>query len=490
MADRWLPTGRVRRAVTPARLIVEGAAAATLAKARAVRGGSLQEIAEDLAEDERLVAAAERIARQLGEMKGAAMKIGQILSFVDLGLVPEQFRGALAALQADAPPMPYELVEQVIVEELGARPEELFDYFSPVPIASASIGQVHMARGVRPGALDLVAARRTDGPALSGRLARGLGSGGDDEELVVKVQYPGVAKAIESDLKNAALLSLLGRVVQRLLADLVGRVDTKAIIEELRERATEELDYRIEARNQELFRELFEGDPTIEVPAVVPELSTERVLTSQYVDGLRWSAALEAPKERRDRWGQVIGRFQWLSMFGHGVTNLDPHPGNYLFHDDGHVTFLDFGACQQYTGEQLERLIGLVLAAMADTDEAVMASLERFGLIRKATGFDVDLLVRPVRLAFEPAMAEEQPFQFTRDFVAVQVAQALDLRFGKDELKLLQALDVPPELPMVLRVTVGIAGLLSQLGAAVDFQVVLDEALAGHPDYTPFSSRR
>jgi hypothetical protein len=128
-----------------------------------------------------------------------------------------------------------------------------------------------------------------------------------------------------------------------------------------------------------------------------------------------------------------------------------------------------------------------VLAAMADTDEAVMESLERFGLIRKATGFDVDLLVRPVRLAFEPAMADEQPFQFTQDFVATQVAQALDLRFGKDELKLLQALDVPPELPMVLRVTVGIAGLLSQLGAAVDFQVVLDEALEGHPGYTPFS---
>jgi predicted unusual protein kinase regulating ubiquinone biosynthesis (AarF/ABC1/UbiB family) len=458
VAERWLPTGRVRRAVTPARLIVEGAAAATLAKARAMKGGSLEEIAADLAEDERLVAAAERIARQLGEMKGAAMKLGQLLSFVDLGLVPEQFRGALAALQADAPPMPYELVEQVMVEELGAPPEELFDFFSRVPIASASIGQVHMAH-------------------------RG------DEELVVKVQYPGIAKAIESDLKNAALLSLLGRMVQRLLADLVGRVDTKAIIEELRERATEELDYRIEARNQERFRELFRDDPTVEVPYVVPELSTERVITSQYVDGLRWSAALEAPKELRDRWGQVIGRFQWLSLFGNGVTNLDPHPGNYLFHDDGHVTFLDFGACQEYTPEQLERLIGLVLAAMADTEEAVMASLERFGLIRKATGFDVDLLVRPIRLAFEPAMADEQPFQFTQDFVAKQVAQALDLRFGKDELKLLQALDVPPELPMVLRVTVGIAGLLSQLGAAVDFQVVLDEALAGHPGYTPFSTR-
>ncbi len=455
MAERWLPTGRVRRAVTPARLVVEGAAVAAVAKARAVRGGSIEDIATDLANDEKLVAAAGRIARRLGEMKGAAMKLGQILSFVDVGLVPEQCRGALTALQADAPPMPYPLVEQVVVEELGAPPHELFDSFSRVPIASASIGQVHMGH-------------------------RG------DQELVVKVQYPGVAKAVEADLRNGALLALLARVVQRLLADLVGNIDTKAVIEELRARATEELDYRIEAANQQAFADLFRDDPDIDVPEVVPELSTERVLTSAYVDGLRWSAALDAPKELRDRWGQVMGRFQWVSLFKHGIINLDPHPGNYLFHDDGHVTFVDFGACQRYTNEQLDRLIGLVLAAMATTDEEVLDGLLRFGLIRKTEGFDPELLVRPMRLAFEPAMAGEQPFEFSRDFVATQVAQALDLRFGKDELRLLQRLEVPPELPMVLRYTVGLAGILSQLGAAVDFQIVLDEALAGRAGYRPF----
>ena len=177
MADSWLPTGRVRRAITPARLIAEGAALAAVAKARALRGGDTKDIATELANDEKLTGAALRMARQLGEMKGAAMKIGQVLSFIDLGVVPEQFRGALAALQADAPPMPYAMVEEVVEEELGARPEAIFDFFSPVPIASASIGQVHMAH-------------------------RG------SEELVVKVQYPGVAKAIESDLRNAALLAL------------------------------------------------------------------------------------------------------------------------------------------------------------------------------------------------------------------------------------------------------------------------------------------
>jgi predicted unusual protein kinase regulating ubiquinone biosynthesis (AarF/ABC1/UbiB family) len=442
--------------VTPARLVVEGAAVAVMAKARALRGGTFDEIAADLAKDDKLAGAALRIARQLGEMKGAAMKLGQVLSFVDIGLVPEQYRGALEALQADAPPMPFALVEQVVEEELGAGPDALFDFFSRVPIASASIGQVHMAHC-------------------------------GDEELVVKVQYPGVVRAVEADLRNAALLALLARVSQRLLADLVGNVDTKVIIDELRERVTEELDYRIEARNQADFAALFAGDDWIDVPDVVPELSTQRVITSRYVDGMRWKAALEAPPELRDRWGQAIARFQWVSLFRHGITNLDPHPGNFLFHEDGRVTFVDFGACQRYDESQLARLAGLVLAARSPDDADVVSSLVRLGLIRDGSGFDHELLVRPVRLAIEPALVP-QPFTFSRDFLANQVGAALTLRFGRDEIRLLRKLEAVPELAMVLRYTVGCAAVLSQLGATVHFQDVLDEALTGHPGYVPFAA--
>ena len=427
---------------------------AAMAKARTLRGGTFDEITADLARDGKLTAAATRIARQLGEMKGAAMKLGQVISFIDVGLVPEQYRGALEALQADAPPMPYRLVEEVITAELGARPEDLFDFFSKVPIASASIGQVHMAH-------------------------RG------DEELVVKVQYPGVVKAVEADLRNAALLALLSRVAQKLLADLVGDIDTKAIIDEVRDRVTEELDYRIEAHNQQTFAELYRDDEAIDIPAVIPELSRQRVITSTYVDGMRWKAALAAPQDQRDKWGQAISRFQWVSLFRHGFTNLDPHPGNYLFHEDGRVTFLDFGACQRYDTDQLARLSGLVVAARSD-DQHVLDALVRLGLIRDATGFDGDLLVRPVRLAVEPAMAP-QPFSFSRDFVAIQMRQALNLRFGRDQIRLLRKLDAVPELPMVLRITLGVAGILSQLSASVHYQDVLDEALAGYAGYVPFA---
>ena len=263
------------------------------------------------------MAAAEDIARSLGEMKGAAMKIGQALSFVDVSLIPAEYRTALSILQSDAPPMPFEQVEAVVAEELGAPISELFDWFSPKAIAAASIGQVHMAH-------------------LDGR------------EVVVKVQYPGVAKAVEADLRNAALLSGIARLGQKMLAGLVGDIDVRALIDEVRERIGEELDYRIEAANQQEFADRFRDDPEIDVPEVVPERSSRRVLTTEYVDALRWSAALEQPQALRDQWGQVIARFSYGSVYVHGAINVDTHPGNYLFHEDGRVTFLDFGCVSRF----------------------------------------------------------------------------------------------------------------------------------------------
>lgn len=449
MAAKWMPTSRISRAVTPTKLILEGATAAAIAKARLLRGGHTAEMTADLAADPRLARTAERLARELGDMKGAAMKLGQILSFIDAGVLPPEYRDAFAALQADAPPMPYEMVEQIVASELGAPPDELFTHFSRQPIASASIGQVHMAH-----------------------------RGG--EELVLKVQYPGVTEAIEADLRNAALFALLGKVVGRLLAGVAGRIDTTAVIEELRARITEELDYRIEARNQQAFAELWRDDPAVHVPEVVPQLSTRRVITSRYADGNRWSYALEAPASLRNLWGTAIARFQWVSLFRDGFTNLDPHPGNYLFHEDGTVTFLDFGACQRFDASQLHRLAGLIDAVVVGSDEAIVDALVDFGLVTSpgSTTFDHTLITRPVRLAVEPAMHEDQPFRFAPTFVADQVGQAVRLRFGSDELRLLQQLDVPIELPMVLRITLGTAGLLSRLDTAVDFRAVIDEALA------------
>jgi predicted unusual protein kinase regulating ubiquinone biosynthesis (AarF/ABC1/UbiB family) len=439
--------GRIRRAATPARLLAKGASAATLARARALRGDSV----EDITSDPRLVAAAEDIARTLGEMKGAAMKIGQAISFVDVELIPAEYRTALTILQSDAPAMPLDQVQQVVESELGAPIDELFDWFSPKAIAAASIGQVHMAD-------------------LHGR------------EVVVKVQYPGVAKAVEADLRNAALLSGIARIGQKMLAGLVGNVDLRALIDEVRDRVGDELDYRIEAANQQEFAELYRGDPDILIPEVVPERSSERVLTTEYVDALRWSAALQAPQEQRDRWGQVISQFSYRSVYEHGVVNADTHPGNYLFHDDGRVTFLDFGCVSRIDGAARGRLRRLAAAMLADDDDLLLDALVEAGLLRRSDGFDADVLLQPLRRSLKP-MHEPQPFHYSREFLADTIAEDLKLRVGLDELKLLQRLEVPREYVLLLRATVGVEAVLCHLEANVDFDRFLPGLLG--EDYRP-----
>jgi predicted unusual protein kinase regulating ubiquinone biosynthesis (AarF/ABC1/UbiB family) len=444
--------GRLRRAATPARLLAKGAGAATLARARALRGDAV----EDIASDPRLVAAAEDIARTLGEMKGAAMKIGQAISFVDIELIPEEYRTALSILQSDAPPMPFSQVRAVVEEELGGSLEELFDWFSPKAIAAASIGQVHMAHL-------------------------------DEREVVVKVQYPGVAKAVEADLRNAALLSGIARIGQKMLAGLVGNVDLRALIDEVRDRVGDELDYRIEAANQQEFADLFRDHPLIDIPAVVPERSSERVLTTEYVDALRWSAALEAPPEQRDQWGQVICDFAYRCVYEHGVINADTHPGNYLFHDDGRVTFLDFGCVSRLDDAARGRIRRLAAAMLADDDERVLDALVDAGVLKRSDGFDAEVILAPLRRSLTP-MHAPQPFRYSREFLAETIAEDLKLRVGVDELKLLQRLDLPKEYVLLIRATVGVEAVLCHLESSIDFDQIFPVIL-GDDDTQPPATR-
>ncbi|HEX7131972.1 MAG TPA: AarF/ABC1/UbiB kinase family protein, partial [Iamia sp.] len=259
---------------------------------------------------------AEDVAAALGDMKGALMKVGQMASYLDQGL-PEPVREALAQLRSDAPPMAPELAARVIREELGADPERVFAEWDPVPIASASIGQVHRA------------------------LAH------DDRAVAVKVQYPGVAAAIRSDLASAGLLfSGLGAAFPGL--------EPGPIVDELKERLTEELDYALEARNQALFAAAYRGHPFIRVPEVVPALSSARVLTTELAAGDPFEAVVGADQATRDRAGEVLYRFVFRSLYRLRAFNGDPHPGNYLFHGDGRITFLDFGLVRYFSDAELK----------------------------------------------------------------------------------------------------------------------------------------
>ncbi|MBA3304025.1 MAG: AarF/ABC1/UbiB kinase family protein [Acidimicrobiia bacterium] len=243
-------------------------------------------------------------------MKGAMMKLGQMVSYVDESL-PEPFRVALEQLQQDAPPMSADLAAGVVLRELGAPPGEVFARWDPVPIAAASIGQVHRAM-------------THDGRAVA-----------------VKVQYPGVDAAVRADLETSDLLAQAMRLI-------FPNLDPRPLAEEIRARVVEELDYRLEAVNQQTFADWYRDHPFIHIPDVVPELSTGRVLTSELAEGVRFAELETWSQEERDLAAEAIYRFVFRSLYRLHLFNGDPHPGNYLFRPGGRVTFLDFGLVKRF----------------------------------------------------------------------------------------------------------------------------------------------
>ncbi len=283
---------------------------------------------------------AERYTELLGRSKGALMKAGQALSLISaMPAVPAEFQSiyqqALTRLRDDAPPMAPELARSVLERELGQRIESAFAEFDWEPLAAASIGQVH-------------AARLHDGRAVA-----------------VKIQYPGVAAAIRADLKNTELLAtFLGLMFG--LSSMKVSFDLRGTAREIGVRITEELDYRLEAANQKEFADIYRGHPFIHVPEVIGELCTDRVLTQELVQGKPWSEALTSDQELRDSWAEAIYRFVYGTNLRFCMFNADPHPGNYLFHDDGSVSFLDFGCVKRLRREQLDAMIAVGRACLRD----------------------------------------------------------------------------------------------------------------------------
>ena len=294
---------------------------------------------------------AERYAELLGRSKGALMKAGQILSFVSAApAVPAElqsaYQTALTRLRDDAPPMAGELACVVLERELGRRTESVFAEFDWTPLAAASIGQVHSAR-------------LHDGRAVA-----------------VKIQYPGAADAIRADLKNSELLStFLGLIFG--LSPSKSSFDLRGAAREIGARITEELDYRLEAANQAEFAEIYREHPFIHVPEVVGELCTERVLVQELVQGKSWSEALASGQELRNRWAEAIYRFTYGTILRCCLFNADPHPGNYLFHEDGGVSFLDFGCVKRLERGQVDVMIAIGRACMRGDVQGDLARLRR-----------------------------------------------------------------------------------------------------------------
>ncbi len=366
-------------------------------------------------------ATAKAALETMGNMKGALMKLGQIVSFMDESL-PEAYQEQLKKLQTQAPPMDYETVVHVIKDELGKEPELLFLRFDEKPLASASIGQVHRA-------------------TLH-----------DGTEVAVKIQYPGVDRAIAADLDNYGLLMGIAGAVTPTL-------DARPIVDELRARLLEELDYTIEAKNQQRFIELFAGHPDIVVPRVFPKLSSRRVLTSEFITGMGfYDFVAKATPEVRRKSVLTIREFVFDSIWFHNLFNGDPHPGNYLFMPDGRVAFLDFGCVKHFDPQ--------FIADFQVLNRAYLTG-DRDGYFKKACDMkfvkaghehkvDRDWLWDYARWFYLPIL-EDAEFEFTPAYCK----QALSVIFGEN----MRLLNMPPEYVMLNRITFGLNSIMSRLGA-------------------------
>ncbi|MGH9076667.1 MAG: AarF/UbiB family protein [Acidimicrobiales bacterium] len=381
---------------------------------------------------QRQLASAADVAATLGSMKGVFMKIGQMASYLDAGM-PADVRRSLASLQADAPPMAPALAASVIRAELGAAPEEVFAEWDPVPIAAASIGQVHRAL-------------TTDGRAVA-----------------VKVQYPGVDDAIRADLDSTAVLvGLTGRLFPGL--------DAESVVGELRSRIAEELDYANEARNQQAFGDRFAGHPFIGVPAVLPELSTARVLTSSLVVGARYEEVLSWSQEERDLAGEAIYRFAFGCLYRMRAFNGDPHPGNYVFHGGGRVTFLDFGLVKWFDDRDLDQLVDMVKTLVAAGDpKAFRRAVEAAGFLRPDPELSDQMVTDYFRHYYELVLAGDALT------LSPSYASATLRHFFDATNPVLKRANLPPQFVVLQRINLGLYAVMAGLGATANWRRVAEE---------------
>jgi predicted unusual protein kinase regulating ubiquinone biosynthesis (AarF/ABC1/UbiB family) len=386
---------------------------------------------------ERELRTAAQVAERLGNLKGALMKLGQMASYLDDGL-PEPMRLALAELQTNAPPMSAELAGEVIAEHLGAPPEQLFLEWDPQPIASASIGQVHRAIAWDP--------ERDEARAVA-----------------VKVQYPGVAEAVEADLANADLLGgLLARTFQGLQPD--------EMVAEIKARLVEELDYRLEAVNQQRFAERYRGHPFVHVPDVLTHFSGAKVLTTELVDGHRWDEVLTWDQHERNLVAETLFRFVFRSLYGMQLFNGDPHPGNYLFHGDGRVTFLDFGLVKQFDDVDMATFLAMVRAAVIDRDAATFRQVvEDAGLLLRGAPVSTEAVGDYFSHFYEP-VREDTTMVWTPDYASRIVRHTFDRTSP-----IASYATVPRAFVFIQRINLGLYALLGQLRAEGNYRRISEE---------------
>ena len=411
---------------------------ALLARRAADRGITrARSLLADDAMRRRLQAARERrdandVVASLGEMKGALMKLGQMASYLDEGM-PEPMRHALAQLRADAPAMGSDLALSEIERALGQPLHELFIAIDPTPIAAASIGQVHKA--TTPDGLD----------------------------VAVKVQYPGIARAIAADLDNTETLGAL-------LAMVFPGLDSANLVTELRARLTEELDYEHEAANHRAFADYYRGHPHIWVPDVIDELCADTVLTTEFVAGQPFDAAFDLPQDRKDHYGEVLYRFVFRALNRQHAFNGDPHPGNYLLADDGRMAFLDFGLVKHFEPSEVAQFGGLIQAMISRDHATFRRTAEAHDVLRPGAPF-TDAEVYDWFVGYYELILDDRPVTVTPEYTAGLLRKTFDAKSNE----ILKYANVPPTFALIQRINLGVFSLLAKLGATANWRRISEE---------------
>jgi predicted unusual protein kinase regulating ubiquinone biosynthesis (AarF/ABC1/UbiB family) len=438
MADD-LPTGRWRRAAKVGRL-----AGGQTARGYATKAANLtrSEQARRDAAVQRQMEAAEQIFDVLGQMKGAAMKVGQVASFMDTGAFPPEFQeriqAKLAQLRDAAPRVPFERMRKVVEDDLGERLDDVFAEFAEDAVAAASIGQVYRAR------------------LLDGR------------EVAVKVQYPGVAQAVRADLQN---LGLIMRVAKRMAPGM----DAKAMTREIRERLTDELDYEHEAQQHRAFARSWRNHPFIYVPPVITELCSEHVLVSEWVEASGFEDVRQMDRATRDRFGEIVFRFFFGSLYRNGHFSGDPHPGNYRLMEDGRVAFLDFGMTKRVAPADLAAELAAVRLGMDGDVEGLHRQLGAMGF------FDPDDDQVEPEAVFEHFhdvtrwYIEDRELTIDRELVAAVLIDFGDPR--SRHWQLMRRETMPPQAMLARRMEALTLGVLGQLGATANWHRIAREWL-------------
>ena len=368
---------------------------------------------------EKAVEAASILVRELGALKGIVMKVGQLASYMP-GAMPPEAQKVLAQLQSQSTSLSFGKVDAVVVDQFGQSAHELFSEFDTEPFAAASIGQVHRARY-------------------------------EGSEVAVKVQYPGIEDLLDGDLK------LIGKLLR--VGSIGTAMDGKAIALELRDRIIDECDYLAEARNQTHFVQLFSTLPDARVPKVIPERTSKRVITSELVDAKGFYPFCEkAPQAIKDKAGETIFRTCFQSLFQYCVYNADPHPGNYLFHDDGSVTFLDFGCVRKFDPVMIDAWKRCALGIVKNDIPAFKQGFTDLGLVGKPKKFDWDYQWRVMQYLYRP-FTQQEPFTFTHDYVT----ESYDLMLFKSTNKMTAGM--PAEWLFLNRLQWGLNSVLAHLGA-------------------------